>query len=107
MVSSKTVKEAQKLTGMIATLNRFVFKAMDKCLPFYKTLKQAFTWIDRCEKAFQDLKHYPSNPLLLSPSKKGENLYLYLVVSTTILSATLIREENRTQLPIYYVSQAF
>ena len=43
MTSPKTVKEVQKLAGRIAALNRFVFKAMDKCLPFFKTLKQAFT----------------------------------------------------------------
>ena len=43
MASPKTVKEVQKLTGRIAALNRFVSRAMDKCLPFFKTLKQAFT----------------------------------------------------------------
>ena len=43
MVSPRTVKEVQKLTGRIAALNRFVFRATDKCLPFFKTLKQAFT----------------------------------------------------------------
>ena len=42
MTSPKTVKEVQKLIGRIAALNRFVFKATDKCLPFFKTLKQAF-----------------------------------------------------------------
>ena len=39
MALSKTVKEVQKLTGRIEALNMFVSKAMDKCLPFFKTLK--------------------------------------------------------------------
>ena len=39
MASPMTVKEVQKLTGRIATLNRFVSKAMDKCLPFFKMMK--------------------------------------------------------------------
>ena len=56
MTSPKTVKEVQKLIGRIVTLNRFVLKATDKCLPFFKTLKQAFVWMDECEKAFQELK---------------------------------------------------
>ena len=56
---------------------------------------------------FQELKHYLSNPPLLSPSKEGENLYLYLAVSATAISAALIREEGKRQLPVYYVSQAF
>ena len=34
-------------------------------------------------------------------------MFLYLAVSTTIVSVTLIREENRIQLSVYYVSQAF
>ena len=53
MTSSKTVKEVQKLIGRIATLNRFVSKVTDKCPPFFKTLKQAFTWMEEYEKAFQ------------------------------------------------------
>ena len=48
-----------------------------------------------------------SNPPLLSPFKQGEDLYLYLAVSTTAVSAALIREEDKKQFPIYYVSQAF
>ena len=42
MASLKTVKEVQKLTGSIAALNRFVSRVTDKCLPFFKTSKQAF-----------------------------------------------------------------
>ena len=53
MALPKTVKEIQKLTGRIAAINRFVSRAMDKCLPFFKTLKQAFVWTDECETAFQ------------------------------------------------------
>ena len=32
---------------------------------------------------------------------------MYLAVSTTIVSATLIREKDRKQLLVYYVNQAF
>ena len=103
----KTTKEVQSLTGRVIALNRFVSKATDKCLPFFKTLKKAFAWTEECEMAFQELKHYLSNPLLLSLSKEGEDLFLYLVVSVIAVSAALIREENKVQLPVYYVSQAF
>ena len=107
MVSPRAVKEVQKLIGRIATPIRFVSRATDKCLPFFKTLKRAFAWTDECDAAFQKLKHYLSNPPLLSPSKRGENLYLYLAVSTTVVSAALIREEAKKQLLVYYVNQAF
>ena len=39
MSSLKTIKEVLSLTGRVAALNRFVSKAIDKCLPFFKTLK--------------------------------------------------------------------
>ena len=39
MSSPKTIRKVQSLTGRVAALNRFVSKATDKCLPFFKTLK--------------------------------------------------------------------
>ena len=42
----KMVKEVQSLNGKIATLNRFVLKATDKCLPFFCTLRKSFEWTD-------------------------------------------------------------
>ena len=107
MATPKTVKDVQKLTGRITALNRFVSGVTDKCLPFFKTLKQAFAWTDECEAAFQELMRYLSSPPLLSPSKEGKNLYLYLAVSASAVSVALIREEGKTQLSVYYVSQAF
>ena len=95
MSSPKTIKEVQSLTGRVAALNRFVSKATDKCLPFFKTLKKAFAWTEECETVFQELKHYLSNPPLLSLSKEGEDLFLYLAVSVMAVSVALIREENR------------
>ena len=37
----KTIKEVQSLNGKIATLNRFVLRVTDKCLPFFYALKKA------------------------------------------------------------------
>ena len=56
----QSIKEVQSLTGRVAALNRFVSKATDKCLPFFKILKKAFEWTNECQRAFQDLKTYAS-----------------------------------------------
>ena len=72
----QNIKEVQSLTGRVAALNRFVFKATDKCLPFFKILKKAFEWTDECQRAFQDLKTYLVTAPLLSPSVIGEELFL-------------------------------
>lgn len=76
MTSPRNIMEVQRLMGRVAALNRFVSRATDKCLQFFKTLKQAFAWTDECETAFQELKCYLSNPPLLSPSREGEVLFL-------------------------------
>ena len=44
----RTVKEVQSLNGKIAALNRFVSKATDKCLPFFRILRKSFEWMDKC-----------------------------------------------------------
>jgi hypothetical protein len=106
MQPPKTTKEIQRLTGRIAALNRFISRSTDKCLSFFKTLKKAFTWTDECQQAFEELKKYLMTPPLLSPSKQGEKLYLYLAVSPTAISSALVREEDRRQLPVYYTSRA-
>ena len=93
----RMVKEVQSLNGKIAALNRFVFKVTDICLPFFRTLRKSFEWTDECQKAFENLKKYLSSPPLLSPSKPGENLYLYIAVSQAVVSAALVREEEGLQ----------
>jgi ribonuclease HI len=94
------------LTGKAATLNRFVSRSTDKCLPFFKTLRKAFQWTEECQQDFEELKVYLTSPPLLSPSQTGEELYLYLAVSASAVSSTLIREEERVQKPVYYTSRA-
>ena len=106
MEPPRNIKEVQSLTGRVAALNRFVSKAIDKCLPFFKVLKKAFEWTDECQKAFQDLKTYLTAAPLLSPSILGEELYLYLAVSPHAVSSVLIREEGKLQKPVYYTSRA-
>ena len=106
MSPPKTVKEIQSLTGKATTLNRFVSRSTDKCLPFFKTLRKAFQWTEECQQAFDELKVYLSSPPLLIPSQTGEELYLYLAVSASAVSSALIREEKRIQKPVYYISRA-
>ena len=42
MTPPKNIKEVQSLNGKIAALNRFMSRATDKCLPFFRTLKKSF-----------------------------------------------------------------
>ena len=93
MTSPRSVKQVQRLAGRIVALNMIVSKTTDKCLPFFKTLKQAFQWINECKAAFQALKDYLSKPSPLSPFVEGEDLFLYLAISQIAVSLAMIREE--------------
>ena len=46
MAPPKNIKEVQSLNSRVAALNRFVSRATDKCLPFFKILRKAFEWTD-------------------------------------------------------------
>ena len=48
MAPLKNMKEVQNLNSKIATLNRFMSRAMDKCLSFFHLLKKSFEWTAEC-----------------------------------------------------------
>ena len=101
MAPPRNVKEVQSLNRKIAALNRFVLRTIDKCLPFFRTLKKSFEWTAECQQAFEELKAYLSALPLQSPSQPGEELFLYLAISPAAVSAALIKEEERVQKLIY------
>lgn len=53
MRMSNTKKEIENLIGMIVALSRFILKAANRSLPFFRLLKKAieFEWMSECEQA--------------------------------------------------------
>ncbi|KAL0405404.1 UNVERIFIED_CONTAM: hypothetical protein Slati_3854300 [Sesamum latifolium] len=71
MKEPTNINEVQRLTGRIAALNRFIFKAVEKSLPFFKVLRKTnnFEWDATCQQTFEELKEYLAGlPLLVKPS---------------------------------------
>ena len=56
-------------------------------------------------RRIESLPFRPAPPLL-SPLQWGEELFLYLAVSSAAVSAALIRKEEKVQKPVYYASRA-
>ncbi|XP_058072990.1 uncharacterized protein LOC131221709 [Magnolia sinica] len=54
MESPKTIKDVERLIERVAALNRFLSRATDKCLSFFKQLKgrQTVDWTEECEAGF-------------------------------------------------------
>ena len=48
MAPPRNVKEVQSLNGKMAALNRFVSRATNKCLRFFRMLKKSFEWTVEC-----------------------------------------------------------
>ncbi|KAL0385128.1 UNVERIFIED_CONTAM: Polyprotein P3 [Sesamum radiatum] len=105
--SPRSLKEIQKLTGKIASLSHFISKSADRSLLFFKSLGKAkeFKWTEECEQALQNLKSYLVTPPLLANPKQGETLFLYLAISEEAVNTVLVRESEKVQNPVYYVSK--
>jgi dsDNA-binding SOS-regulon protein len=97
----------------MAVLNRFISRLGEKRLPFFKLLKKTgnFEWTEEAKEAFESLKVYLTSSPILTPSKKHEDMMLYIAATSTVVSAAIVveREEEghvyKVQRPVYYVSE--
>ena len=109
----RSIKDVQKLTGCMATLNRFISRLGEKGLPFFKLLKKTdkFEWTEEANEAFKRLKAYLTSSPILTPPKKYEDMMLHIAATSTVISTTIVveREEEgrvyKVQRPIYYISE--
>jgi hypothetical protein len=79
MKAPTCIKDMQKLTGCMATLNRFISKLDERGLPFFKLLKhqEKFVWTPEADQALAQLKDFLSKPpVLTAPRKKGADTAL-------------------------------
>ncbi|KAL0278040.1 UNVERIFIED_CONTAM: Retrovirus-related Pol polyprotein from transposon, partial [Sesamum radiatum] len=100
MKAPTCLNEAQRLTGRIVALSRFISKSAEKSLPFFKTLRKAktFEWGTPCQLAFEDLKASLARLSLLVKPSPGETLYLYLSVAPQAVSSTLGKPDTSGRL---------
>jgi hypothetical protein len=84
------------LTGSLAALSHFISRLVERALPFFKLMRGSgpFTWTEEAEHAFQEMKQYlTSLPVLVAPDP-GETLFLYLAVTTEVISMVLVTERS-------------
>jgi hypothetical protein len=68
-------KEVHRLTGRIASLDRFISNAAERSLPFFKVLhaNTIFQWGAEQQQAFEDLRNYMEEAAVISkPSPKAD-----------------------------------
>ena len=70
-----------------------------------------FEWTEEANEAFKRLKAYLTSSPVLTPSKKYEDMMLYIAATTTMISTAIVieREEEgrvyKVQCPVYYISE--
>jgi ribonuclease HI len=111
MEPPSTKKGAQRLTGRLASLNRFISRSVERNLPFFEVLKsvEVFQWGSVQQKAFEELKQYLIDLTTLTPPTPGAPLLLYVAASHSVVSAALVQEklegQTKKQVPVYFVSK--
>lgn len=87
-------------------MSRFLPKLTKKAKPFYTLFNktESFLWDETCEEAFVAFKKTIATPLVLSRPRPRIALLLYLLVADETVSSTLVHEEGKHQLPIYFTS---
>jgi hypothetical protein len=108
MKAPTCIKDMQKLTGCMAALNRFISKLGERGLPFFKLLKhqEKFAWTPKADQALAQLKDFLSKPPVLTAPRKSEQLLLYLVATTHVVStAIVIGHAYPVQRPVYFISE--
>jgi hypothetical protein len=102
----------KKLTGNMAVLNHFVSQLGEKGLPLFKLLRKTdkFEWTKKDKEAFKSLKAYLTSSPILTPPKKNEDMMLYILATSTVVSAAIMveREEGyvyKVQWLVYYISE--
>ena len=107
------VKGAQRLTGCLAALSRFISWLDERGMPLYKLLKKmnAFVWTEEAQQALESLKESLTSAPILVALEWGEPLLLYIAASNYVVSAALVveREEPRhhlkVQRPVYFIRE--
>jgi hypothetical protein len=99
--------------GCLAALSRFISRLGEKGLPLYRLLKkhEPFSWTVEAQEALDKLKATLAHTLILTPPQDGEPLYLYVAVTTQVVSVVIIVEHTEeghalpVQWPVYYISE--
>ena len=89
-----TIKDVQKLTGYMAALNRFLSRLGERGLPFFKLLKRQdkFERTTEAAEALENLKHDLQSQPILTALLPGEELLLYIAVTSHVVSTAIVVE---------------
>jgi hypothetical protein len=99
----------QSLLGKINFVRRFISNLSQKVLPFSPLLSlkkdQKFVWGDEQQKAFNEIKEYMKEPLVLVPPQLEQPYKLYVAVDTQTIGSALIQDFEGKGRVVAYLSR--
>ncbi|XP_020266393.1 uncharacterized protein LOC109841874 [Asparagus officinalis] len=104
----RNLKELRGLQGRLAYIHRFISNLLGKYQPFSKLMKKgvSFMWDEACQKAFEEIKRYLSNPSILVTPKSGKPFLIYIRATNHALAGLLAQDdENGHEQAVYYLSR--
>jgi len=106
MPEPKNLKELHGLPNCLVYIRRVISNFVGRCHPFSHLMKKGalFESHDLCRKAFEKIKKYLSNPLVLGALIPGKPLILYIVAQEQSLRALCLQKnEEEKQKALYYL----
>ena len=96
MPEPKIEKEVCGFLGRLNYNSRFVSHLTSTCEPMFKLLKKSQTtqWNEDCHKAFDKIKEYLQEPLILMPPVEGKPLIMYLTVLENSMGCVLVQHDE-------------
>ncbi|TYK22205.1 uncharacterized protein E5676_scaffold333G00830 [Cucumis melo var. makuwa] len=94
--------------GRLAYIRRFISNLAGRCQPFQKLKRKGekFVWDEACQNAFDNIKKYLLNSLVLGASIPGKPLILYIAAQERSLGVLLAQEKEKgKERALYYLSR--
>jgi hypothetical protein len=109
----RDLKGVEKVLGCLAALSCFILRLGEKGLPLYRLLKkhECFSWTVEAQEVLDKLKTMLAHAPILTPPRDGEPLYLYVTVTTQVVSVVIVVERTEdghallVQRSVYYISE--
>ena len=107
----RTQKKVRSFMGRLNYIARFISQMTAKCDPIFKMFRKhnSSEWDEECQKAFDNVKEYLTNPPVLVPPIQGKPLILYLTVHEKSMGCVLGQhdETGHKEQAIYDMSNKF
>ena len=110
MPPSKSEKEIREFLGRLPYIIQFIAKLTSTYDPIFKLLRknEPHTWNKECQKAFELIKEYFLQWLILVALKQGKPLFLYLSIIENAIGSMLVeKDDDKNERAVYYLSKRF